>query len=63
MAAGAGTVVTAAGPGRQSDGAVERRPVVLPSETSRRPVVGAELPPADDSGRRIKEAIRWGSRR
>ena len=61
MAAGAGTVVTGAGPGRQSDGAIERRPVVIPSETMGRPGVGAELPPADDSGRRIEEAIRWGS--
>jgi hypothetical protein len=54
MAAGAGTVVTGAGPGRQSDGAIGRRPVVIPSETMGRPGVGAELPPADDSGRRIK---------
>ena len=34
MAAGAGTVVTGAGPGRPTDGALEKRLVVIPSETS-----------------------------
>ena len=50
MAAGAGTVVTGAGPGRPADGAIERRPVVIPSEARRRPAAGPELPPADDLG-------------
>ena len=50
MAAGAGTVVTSAGPGRPTDGANERCTVVIPSETRRRPEASAELPPADDLG-------------
>jgi len=48
MAAGAGAAVTGAGPGRPTDAASERRPVVITPETSRRPEAGAELPPTDN---------------
>jgi len=45
MAAGAGAVLTGAGPGRPTVGSFWRRPVVSPSETRRLPGVGAEWPP------------------